>query len=67
MTTGARPPMSADRTTLASATTAPGSEIVEYLVLAGALVGEFCADLLGKAQEHFAAQLDGRSGVSQGR
>ena len=59
-TSCARPPISAERTTLASATTATGSEIVEDLLLAGALwLGELCADLLGKSQEHFAAHLDG--------
>jgi hypothetical protein len=49
MTSRARPPMSAERTTLASATTAAGSEIVEDLLLFGALFGELCADLFGEA------------------
>jgi hypothetical protein len=49
MTSRARPPMSAERTTLASATTAAGSEIVEDLLLCGSLFGELCADLFGEA------------------
>src|SRR5687768_7760876 len=59
ITSRARPPMSAERTTLASATTAAGSEIVEDLLLGGSLLGELRADLLGEAQEHFAAHLEG--------
>jgi hypothetical protein len=46
MTRRARPPMSAERTTFASATTAAGSEIVEDLLLADALRAELGADLL---------------------
>jgi hypothetical protein len=52
---------------LASATTAAGSEIVEDLLLAGALLGELCADLLGEAQEHFAAHLDRELGRVPGQ
>jgi hypothetical protein len=67
MTSDARPPTSAERTTLASATTAAGGEIVEDLLLAGALFGELLADLLGEAQEHFAAHLDGELGRVPGQ
>src|SRR6266545_1956589 len=62
ITRRARPPMSAERMTLASATTAAGSEIVEHLLLAGALLVELGADLLGEAQEHFAAHLERQLG-----
>lgn len=55
----ARPPISAERMVLASATTAAGSEIVDYLLLAHVLLGELGADLFGEAQEHFAADFDG--------
>ena len=40
ITNRARPPISADKTTLASATTAAGGEIVENLLLARALCVE---------------------------
>lgn len=60
ITRRARPPISADRTTLASVTTAAGSEIVEDLLLGCALGLELRADLFGEAQEHFAANLDGQ-------
>ena len=42
----ARPPISAERIALASATTPAGSEIVEHLLLARALLSELRADLL---------------------
>ena len=58
MTRRARPPISAARTTLASATTAAGSEIVENLFLARAFGVELSADLLGQAHEHLAANVD---------
>ena len=47
ITRRARPPISAERTTLASVTTAAGSEIVEHLLLAHAVGLELRADLLG--------------------
>jgi hypothetical protein len=43
----ARPPMSAERTTFASATTAGGSEIAEHLLLVHVLCLQRRADLLG--------------------
>jgi hypothetical protein len=43
--------------TLASATTAAGSEIVEHLFFGGASVDQLRADLLGQAQEDFTADL----------
>lgn len=48
ITRRARPPISADRTTLASATTAAGSEILEDLLLAFASGLELRADLFGE-------------------
>jgi len=49
ITSRARPPISAERTTLASATTAAGSEIVEHLLLVCAAGFELRADLFGQA------------------
>ena len=54
----ARPPISADRTTFASATTTAGSEIVEHLLLGDAVRLERRADLLRQLEEHLAANLD---------
>src|SRR5262249_27920085 len=51
-------PMRAERTTLASATTAGGREIAEHLLLADAFPLKRCADLLGQAQGDLAANLD---------
>src|ERR1700739_3042533 len=47
ITRRARPPMRADRTTFASATTAGGSEIAEYLLFVHVLRLQRRADLLG--------------------
>jgi hypothetical protein len=44
------PPISADRRTFASATTAAGSEIAENVLLAGAVGFELRSDLFGEAQ-----------------
>jgi len=67
ITSRARPPISAERIALASATTAVGSEIVEHLLLARALLSQLGADLLGEAQEHFTANLDRELGRVPGQ
>jgi hypothetical protein len=58
ITRRARPPISADRTTFASATTTVGSEIVEHLLLGHAVGFELRADLLRQTLEHLATNLD---------
>ncbi len=55
------------KTTFASATTAAGSEIVEYLLLGCALSVDLRADLFGETQEHFAANFDGQLGCVPGQ
>jgi hypothetical protein len=50
--------MSAERTTLASATTAGGSEILEHLLLAYTPRLKLRADLFGKPLEHLPANVD---------
>ncbi len=64
----ARPPISAERTTFASATTTLGSEIAENLLLGHPLRLALLRDLLGQAQEEdFALHVRRASGASQGR
>jgi len=53
----ARPPISAERMTFASATTAGGSEIAENLLLGHPSSLTLRRDLLGEAQKHLAANI----------
>ena len=53
----ARPPISADRITFASATTAVGSEIAQNLLLGHPSSLTLRRDLLGQAQKHLAAHV----------
>src|SRR3990172_10689458 len=56
-TSRARPPISADRMTLASATTTGGSEIAQDLLLGHASRRPLRRDLIGEAQEHLAPHV----------
>lgn len=53
----ARPPMSAERMTLASATAAGGSEIAQNLLLGHPSSLTLRRDLLGEAQKHLASHV----------
>ncbi len=53
----ARPPISAERMTFASATTAGGSEIAENLLLGHPSSLTLCRDLLREAQKHLASHI----------
>jgi len=53
----ARPPISAERTTFASATTTLGSEIAENLLFGHPLRLTLLRDLLGQAKEDFALDV----------
>lgn len=66
MTSRAGATISADRTRLAPATTAADSEIVEDLLLAGALLGELRADC-SKRRDHFKAHPHGNLGRVPGK
>src|SRR5581483_6119580 len=55
----ARPPISAERTTFASATTAGGSEIAQNLLLGHASSLALGGDLLRQAQEDLSAHVLG--------
>jgi len=67
ITSRARPPISAERTTFASATTAPGSEIVEHLLLSYTARLEVRPDLLRQTLEHLAAHLERQLGRVPGQ
>ncbi len=53
----ARPPISAERMTFASATTAGGSEIAQNLLLGHPSSLTLRSDLLGEAEEHLATHV----------
>ncbi len=53
----ARPPVSAERMTFASATTTGGSEIAQNLLLGHPSSRTLRSDLLGEAEKHLAAHV----------